>query len=77
MRLISTGSVGWWAIISALPRRLLVPGSESFLLLLRDQGDGTQQDNHQTRDTPERVETLEVMTDLTVFTTIEFNEHKF
>ena len=33
MRLISTGSVGWWAIISALLKRLLVPGSESLRLL--------------------------------------------
>lgn len=37
MRLISTGSVGWWAIISALLKRLLVPGSESLRLLLRHQ----------------------------------------
>lgn len=35
MRLISTGSVGWWAIISALLNRLLVPGSESLRLLLK------------------------------------------
>lgn len=37
IRLISTGSVGWWAIISALLNRLLVPGSESLRLLLRHQ----------------------------------------
>jgi len=34
MRLISTGSVGWWAISSALLKRLLVPGSESLRFLL-------------------------------------------
>lgn len=33
MRLISTGSLGWWGARSALFRRHLVRGSESFRLL--------------------------------------------
>ncbi|TNN78141.1 hypothetical protein EYF80_011646 [Liparis tanakae] len=56
MRLISTGSVGWCAISSALLRRLLVPGSESLRLLLehrfaassetRDSDDDADDEDH-------------------------------
>lgn len=38
MRLISTGSVGWWGVMSALLSRHLVRGSDSFLLRLRGRG---------------------------------------
>lgn len=34
MRLISTGSVGWWGVMSALLSRHFVRGSDSFLLRL-------------------------------------------
>lgn len=34
MRLISTGSVGWWVVMSALFSRHFVRGSDSFLLRL-------------------------------------------
>lgn len=35
MRLISTGSVGWWGVMSALFSRHFVRGSDSFLLRLQ------------------------------------------
>lgn len=34
IRLISTGSVGWWGVMSALLSRHFVRGSDSFLLRL-------------------------------------------
>lgn len=42
MRLISTGSVGWWGVMSALLSRHLVRGSDSFLLRLRGGREGVE-----------------------------------
>lgn len=49
MRLISTGSVGWCGVISALLSRHFVRGSDSFLLRLKSNTDKIEEGGIQQR----------------------------